>query len=103
MRRAAKVDDSQAAIVSALRQCRCKVDVIGQPVDLLVRIGSLYATAECKTPGRNSKRRQPAQVEHQQDASTHKAPHYVLMSVDDALAMYKAVMDMQGRGCSAVA
>ena len=36
MRRAAKVDATQDAIVKALRACGVAVEVIGKPVDLLV-------------------------------------------------------------------
>lgn len=36
MRRAAKVDANQVAIVKALRLCGISVEVIGKPVDLLV-------------------------------------------------------------------
>lgn len=35
MRRAARVDENQAAIVEALRSAGCKVWIIGLPVDLL--------------------------------------------------------------------
>lgn len=89
MRRAAKVDQSQPDIVAALRACGDYVAIIREPVDLLVRTGSVYWTAECKTPGKNAKRRQPAQVDHGADADSHYAPHFVLQSVDEAIAARK--------------
>lgn len=85
MRRAAKADISQPGIVSALRHVGDKVDIIGRPVDLLIRTLSIYWTAEVKTPGNNAKRRMPAQVEHDDDARAHGAPHFVLLSIDDAM------------------
>ena len=36
MRRAARVDANQQAIVERLRECSVMVEIIGQPVDLLV-------------------------------------------------------------------
>ena len=49
MRRAAKVDANQAAIVSALRSVGASVWVIGLPVDLLVGAHGKTALAEVKT------------------------------------------------------
>jgi hypothetical protein len=49
MRRAAKVDSTQAAIVSALRSAGASVWVIGLPVDLVVGVAGTTALVECKT------------------------------------------------------
>lgn len=49
MRRAAKVDANQAAIVSALRAAGASVWVIGLPVDLVVGVAGSTALAEVKT------------------------------------------------------
>ena len=49
MRRAARVDATQATIVSALRAAGCKVWIIGLPVDLLVGKGGHTVLVECKT------------------------------------------------------
>jgi len=57
MRRAAKVDKSQALIVAALRAAGAFVYPIGRPVDLLVKYRDpetfqwLWTPMECKTPG----------------------------------------------------
>lgn len=55
MRRAARVDANQAAIVAALRAHGCTVEVIGKPVDLLVGWRGENLLMECKdgakTPG----------------------------------------------------
>lgn len=48
MRRAAKVDGNQAAIVSALRSVGASVWVIGLPVDLLVGVAGKTALVEVK-------------------------------------------------------
>lgn len=83
-RYAMKADISQAPIVDALRQVGDKMDIIGRPVDLLIRSQSRYWTAEVKTPGKNAKRRQQAQIDHAQDAELNNAPHFVLTCVHDA-------------------
>lgn len=49
MRRAAKVDGNQAAIVSAMRAAGATVWVIGLPVDLLVGAHGKTALVEVKT------------------------------------------------------
>ena len=49
MRRAARVDENQAAIVSALRAAGASVWVIGLPVDLLVGKCGVTALFEVKT------------------------------------------------------
>ena len=55
MRRAAKVDLNQQAIVDALRQIGCDVEVIGRPVDLLCGYKGVNLLLECKNPkGKNS-------------------------------------------------
>lgn len=49
MRRAARVDANQAAIVSALRSAGCKVWIIGLPVDLLAGKNGKTILVEVKT------------------------------------------------------
>jgi hypothetical protein len=85
VRRLHRTDHSQPGIVKALRRCGDYVAIIGRPVDLLVRSGARYWTAECKTPGPDAKRRQPAQLDHDADAREHGAPHFVLTSIDEAI------------------
>lgn len=92
MRRAAKVDISQAPIVAALRAIGDRVYIIGRPVDLLVRSGSVYWSAEVKTPGKNAKREMPIQVEHRKDAQRFNAPHYILMSIEDAIRVHNVLV-----------
>jgi hypothetical protein len=49
VRRAARVDANQAAIVETLRAAGCSVYVIGLPVDLVVGKNGHTVLAECKT------------------------------------------------------
>lgn len=49
MRRAARVDATQAAIVSALRAAGCQVWIIGLPVDLLAGKNGNTVLVEVKT------------------------------------------------------
>ncbi len=48
MRRAARTDATQDAIVKALRACGVSVEVIGKPVDLLVCHRGETSLMECK-------------------------------------------------------
>lgn len=50
MRQAAKVDSNQGAIVAGLRADGCTVEVIGQPVDLLVGYAGRTYLLEVKHP-----------------------------------------------------
>lgn len=50
-----KADDTQKAIVQALRACFCSVYVINGTIDLVVGIGGETHLAECKTPDKNGK------------------------------------------------
>mgnify|MGYP001604789624 CR=1 FL=1 len=68
MRRyAARVDTTQTYIVAALRAAGHEVIIQREPTDLLVRLRAfrnLWVMIECKTPGKNLKRKdQPEQVE----------------------------------------
>lgn len=51
MRRAARIDHTQTAIVERLRSCGVAVEVIGKPLDLLVEHGGRTLLIECKSPG----------------------------------------------------
>lgn len=48
MRRAARVDETQAEIVAAFRQAGASVWIIGLPCDLLVGVAGQTAIVECK-------------------------------------------------------
>jgi hypothetical protein len=86
MRRAAKVDNSQKAIVAALRAAGAFVYVIGQPVDLLVFYRS-WILLECKT-GTRRRKDQPAQ-----DAFCKTFGVPIVRTEDEALAAIGAVRD----------
>ena len=49
MRRAARVDATQAAVVEALRAAGAYVWIIGLPVDLLIGYAGTTALIECKS------------------------------------------------------
>lgn len=73
MRRAAKPDDAQPKIVKALREAGCRVEIIRQPVDLLVRFWSnkyrhfIWTPMEIKTPTKTGKRRKRLDQKAQDD------------------------------------
>jgi hypothetical protein len=50
MRRAAKVDGNQQAIVDRLRSCGIAVEIIGKPVDLLICHMGATSLMEVKNP-----------------------------------------------------
>jgi hypothetical protein len=41
-----------------------------------------------KTPGKNQRREMSVQIEHREDAQRFNAPHYVLMSIEDACRVH---------------
>jgi hypothetical protein len=49
MRRAARTDATQAAIIEALKRAGVSVEVIGKPVDLLICCRGVTALMECKS------------------------------------------------------
>lgn len=51
MRRAARTDSTQAAIVAALRGVGARVWVVGGAVDLVVRFRGQYTLIDCKSKG----------------------------------------------------
>lgn len=53
MRRAARVDNNQAAIVDALKRVGVSVEIIGKPVDLLICCRGVTALMEIKNPDRS--------------------------------------------------
>ena len=50
MRRAARADTTQAAIIDALKRVGVSVEVIGKPVDLILCCRGITSLMECKTP-----------------------------------------------------
>ena len=54
MRRAARTDKNQAAIVEALKAVCVSVEIIGKPVDLLICCRGVTSLMECKNPDRTS-------------------------------------------------
>jgi Holliday junction resolvase len=89
MRRAAKVDESQPAIVAALRAAGCSVLIlsgIGERAapDLLVARNGRTWLLECKTPGRATEHKEHL-AEQFEWRSSWKGTVAVVASVDDAL------------------
>ena len=65
----AKVDKNQKAIVKALKQIGCGVEVIGRPVDLLVGYRSRNFLIEVKREGAKPRKDQQAQQDWIRDWS----------------------------------
>lgn len=82
MRRAAKVDLSQKAIVDALRAAGCSVAIIGQPLDILVGRAGKTFILELKSGEKKRKDLTPAQVEFFRDWRGHAA---VVCTPEEAL------------------
>lgn len=49
MRRAARIDANQQAIIDRLKACSVSVEIIGKPVDLLVCCRGVTSLMECKS------------------------------------------------------
>lgn len=91
MRRyAAKIDANQPDIVAALRAIGCSVDVIGEPVDLLVGYRGRSGTLEVKDGSRPPSERKltPQQIKFQDE---QRGFFRVVESVEQAIA---AVQEM---------
>lgn len=81
MRRAAKVDANQADIIEALRSIGVQVEVIGQPLDLLICHRSETSLMEIKNPdGKDALTK--AQVEF---IARWPGKIFIVRSRDDAL------------------
>lgn len=90
MRRAARVDANQDAIVSALRAAGATVEVIGKPVDLLVGINGANFLMECKdgdkTPGNR-----PLTKAQKKFIPTWRGSVAVALSPEEALRVIGAI------------
>lgn len=87
MRRAAKVDSTQAAIVAALRAAGASVWPIGLPVDLLVGRAGKTLLMECKTLTGKRKPRPASYTQLQVDfmASWRGMPVYTVTTAEEAI------------------
>lgn len=92
MRRAAKVDSNQAAIVEALRRISVNVEPIGKPVDLLICHRGETSLMEVKNPdGRDQITKDQAEFLARWPGRVH-----IVRSVDEALrAVLGKDMDVQ--------
>lgn len=81
MRRAAKVDHTQKAVVDALRRCGVSVEIIGKPVDLLICHRGETALMEVKNrDGKNQFTKDQVEFISRWPGKVH-----VVHSVDDAI------------------
>ena len=85
MRRAAKVDSTQAEIVKALQRCGVSVEVIGKPVDLLICCRGVVSLMECKTPAKDGGRDRLTQEQIEFIARWPAAVH-IVRSPEEAIA-----------------
>lgn len=83
MRRAARVDATQAAIVDALRRYGASVEIIGLPVDLAIGCNGRTVLAEVKTETGKLKPHQAAFLD------SWRGDACVLRSESDALALVR--------------
>ncbi len=84
IRRAAKRDLTEPAIVAALEAAGAKVWRLSQPLDLLVGRGGRFVLLECKT-GKRVRKDQPAQDATLADCHRRGLPVYVVRTPEDAL------------------
>jgi hypothetical protein len=73
MRRAARVDSNQPAIVAALQAAGAGVEVLGRPLDLLVSAGGRWMLVEVKASEAESRRKSKTRAGQLAFAERH--PH----------------------------
>lgn len=97
MRRAARVDANQAAIVEALRDAGASVWTIGLPVDLLIGIDGNTAIVEIKsmTGKRNPKPARYTQLQKDFMLSWRGGPVATVTDVDGALCVLATMKEKQ--------
>jgi hypothetical protein len=91
LRRAARVDENQALIVSALRSAGASVWIIGLPVDLVVCVGGHTVLCEVKglTGKREPKARAYTPLQQAFMADWRGGAVSTLTDVDSALALVR--------------
>jgi hypothetical protein len=89
VRRAAKADANQAAVVAALRAAGATVWIIGLPVDLLVGAGGMTSLAEVKglTSTKQPKARPYTKLQQTFFEEWRGLPVVTLTSPEDAVTM----------------
>ena len=90
-RYAAKVDKAQEEIVSGLRKCGYRCELIGKPVDLLVQVSyhrNHWKLLELKTPQKNGKPRK-RNDQKDQDKFCEETGTPRVTSLEEALAALK--------------
>ena len=85
MRRAAKIDDNQRSIVAALRAVGATVEVIGEPVDLLVGFRGQTWVMEVKDGKKVPSARRLTPQQERFFASWRGGPAIKVESVGDAM------------------
>jgi hypothetical protein len=90
MRRAARVDANQDAIVTALRAAGASVEVIGKPVDLLVGFRGVNHVFECKD-GAKTEGNRPLTKAQKGFIPNWRGTVLVVLSPDEALRAIGAI------------
>ncbi len=93
MRRAARVDSTQAEIVDALRKAGASVWIIGLPVDLIVGVAGATALVECKslTGKRKPKPARYTELQREFMATWRGGPVATLTDADSALTLVRTL------------
>ena len=85
LRRAARIDANQPEIVAALRKAGALVEIIGQPVDLLVGIRGQFMLMEIKDGKKVKSAQELTAAQKAFFAKWAGYPHSVVDGVDAAL------------------
>lgn len=89
MRRAARTDANQQAIVEALRKAGASVEVIGKPVDLLVGFNGRNLLMECKD-GRKYPAHRPLTPAQKDFIPNWRGQIVVVLDAEQALRVLEA-------------
>ncbi len=91
MRHAARVDANQATIIAALLAVGAGVEVLGQPLDLLVSAGGRWGLLEVKSSAKAEMKKSATRTRQLAFAARHPAggPVAIVIDVEGALAFVR--------------
>jgi hypothetical protein len=93
MRRAARADGTQPAIIAALEAAGAGVDIVGRPLDLIVSYAGAWAWFECKASRSEAGRKTKTRERQLAFAARHPGggPIFTVWTVVMALDALKAM------------
>ena len=96
-RRAARVDANQAAVIAALQAIGCVVEIIRQPVDLLVGFRGVWVPAEVKDGAKapSARKLKPSQAKFLERCTVGRLQMLTLTGPEQAVREVMRVAEIQ--------